>query len=82
MLFPSCDEFVLVQEVEDVCTAGVEVGAEKDLVQFDLVFVTTCAFVTLLTTGPAPVALELVPLVGACILLLASAAFAALPVVK
>jgi len=63
--------------MEDVC-AGENTGA--DIVVFNgLVVVTTCAFVTLLVIVPVP-PLELVPLGGTGILLLASAAVAALPV--
>ena len=77
LFVPKCEEVVLLQLTEDDC-AGENTGA--DIVVFNgLVVVTTCAFVTLFEIVPVP-PLELVPLGGTGILLLASAAVLALPV--
>ena len=77
LFVPKWEEVVLLQLTEDDC-AGENTGA--DIVVFNgLVVVTTCAFVTLFVIVPVP-PLELVPLGGTGILLLASAAVAALPV--
>jgi hypothetical protein len=77
LFVPKCEEVVLLQLIEDVC-ADENTGADM-VVLNGLVVVTTCAFVTLFVTVPVP-PLELVPLGGTGILLLASAAVAALPV--
>ena len=79
-LFESKFNEFLLQLVDDVWVGEDDCGAVEDaVVVIGLVVVTTCAFVTLFVTV-AIFPLELFPLGGTGILLLASAAVLALPV--